>query len=427
MHINTQPLQASSMTGCIALFVASLLAVTCSAQHHNQHQKQNHNQNQVQFKNLNQNQNLNLDQSQLHNQIRSQTNNFNPLKQNSLTDFYPNPNQNSAVRQQSAPQLTDNSKFNSNSLKSSINYLHFRQPHADVHFAPLNQQATSQLQFVSKPANVPRQHQTRNLAELYSTPRQFQVQNANIEQALIAQHLANFEALSVASKFMAAPRDARLLASQPASINSLPVVSSEKLQVVESKVTQKKFSGGEQSGEQRSNENQMSASIDEHNVDQKENQNNDNNQNNDINPTTNNDQQDKSIEPRQRRRMFNRILKKAEWNHLFVELSKVFLRYFLDLALKDIINKQGGERASGDSSTSGRKKLDAQSELADVFKEFVKAAISNMWQIKSTHKTHSIHTNSQQQTNIERHFVCNSLQFELCIIIFECCDKVQIV
>lgn len=83
---------------------------------------------------------------------------------------------------------------------------------------------------------------------------------------------------------------------------------------------------------------------------------------------------DKTIEPRQRRRIFNRILKKAEWNHLFVELSKVFLRYFLDLALKDIIGKQSG---STDSTTS-RKKLDAQSELTDLLKDFVKTAISNI-------------------------------------------------
>jgi hypothetical protein len=83
------------------------------------------------------------------------------------------------------------------------------------------------------------------------------------------------------------------------------------------------------------------------------------------------------IEPRQRRRIFNRILKKAEWNHLFLELSKVFLRYFLDLALKDIIGKQSGSGAA-DSSTTGRKKLDAQSELTDMLKEFVKTAISNI-------------------------------------------------
>lgn len=94
---------------------------------------------------------------------------------------------------------------------------------------------------------------------------------------------------------------------------------------------------------------------------------------------------EKGVEPRQRRRMFNRILKKAEWNHLFVELSKVFLRYFLDLALKDIIGKQSGgaslssdSGSSSSSSTSGRKKLDAQSELTDLLKDFVKTAISNM-------------------------------------------------
>lgn len=88
------------------------------------------------------------------------------------------------------------------------------------------------------------------------------------------------------------------------------------------------------------------------------------------------------IEPRQRRRLFNRILKKAEWNHLFVELSKVLLRYFLDLALKDIIGKQSGAGSSAGSSsgteTTPRKKLDAQSELADLLKEFVKNAISNI-------------------------------------------------
>lgn len=88
------------------------------------------------------------------------------------------------------------------------------------------------------------------------------------------------------------------------------------------------------------------------------------------------------IEPRQRRRLFNRILKKAEWNHLFVELSKVFLRYFLDLALKDIIGKQSGSSVGGSGSssaeTTSRKKLDAQSELADLLKEFVKNAISNI-------------------------------------------------
>lgn len=86
---------------------------------------------------------------------------------------------------------------------------------------------------------------------------------------------------------------------------------------------------------------------------------------------------DKTIEPRQRRRLFNRILKKAEWNHLFVELSKVFLRYFLDLALKDIIGKQSGSVAS-ESTTTSRKKLDAQSELTDLLKDFVKTAISNI-------------------------------------------------
>lgn len=88
-------------------------------------------------------------------------------------------------------------------------------------------------------------------------------------------------------------------------------------------------------------------------------------------------------EPRHRRRLFNRILKKAEWNTLFMELSKVFLRYFLDLALKDIIGKQsgagvGGASSPADSSTTSRKKLDAQSELADLLKDFVKTAISNI-------------------------------------------------
>lgn len=81
---------------------------------------------------------------------------------------------------------------------------------------------------------------------------------------------------------------------------------------------------------------------------------------------------DKQIEPRQRRRIFNRILKKAEWNHLFVELSKVFVRYFLDLALKDIIGKQGGD------ATTSRKKLDAQTEITDLLRDVVKNAISNM-------------------------------------------------
>lgn len=85
---------------------------------------------------------------------------------------------------------------------------------------------------------------------------------------------------------------------------------------------------------------------------------------------------DKTIEPRQRRRLFNRILKKAEWNHLFVELSKVFLRYFLDLALKDIIGKQSGNLK--DDGTTSRKKLDPQSELADLLKDLVKTAISNI-------------------------------------------------
>lgn len=93
-------------------------------------------------------------------------------------------------------------------------------------------------------------------------------------------------------------------------------------------------------------------------------------------------QQVDKIEARQKRRMFNRILKKAEWNHLFVELSKVFLRYFLDLALKDIIGKQSGVGSGASSSTSdatsGRKKLDAQSELADLLRDFVKTAISNI-------------------------------------------------
>lgn len=99
------------------------------------------------------------------------------------------------------------------------------------------------------------------------------------------------------------------------------------------------------------------------------------NDNNNKNNNNNNELQvvDKAIEPRQKRRIFNRILKKAEWNHLFVELSKVFLRYFLDLALKDIIGKQSG----GDTTTS-RKKLDAQSELTDLLKDFVKTAISNI-------------------------------------------------
>jgi len=87
---------------------------------------------------------------------------------------------------------------------------------------------------------------------------------------------------------------------------------------------------------------------------------------------------DKNIEPRQRRRLFNRILKKAEWNHLFFELSKVFLRYFLDLALKDIIGKQSGGTSSSSGSESGRKKLDAQSELADLLRDSIKTAISNI-------------------------------------------------
>jgi len=87
---------------------------------------------------------------------------------------------------------------------------------------------------------------------------------------------------------------------------------------------------------------------------------------------------EKNVEPRQRRRIFNRILKKAEWNHLFVELSKVFLRYFLDLALKDIIGKQGGGGSGSGDTTTSRKKLDAQSELTDLLKDFVKNAISNI-------------------------------------------------
>lgn len=97
---------------------------------------------------------------------------------------------------------------------------------------------------------------------------------------------------------------------------------------------------------------------------------------------SNNNNVDRSVEPRQKRRLFNRILKKAEWNHLFLEVSKVFLRYFLDLALKDIIGKQSGGSSgtsSSSDSSSSRKKLDgAQSELADLFKDFVKTAISNI-------------------------------------------------
>ena len=90
---------------------------------------------------------------------------------------------------------------------------------------------------------------------------------------------------------------------------------------------------------------------------------------------------DRSIEPRQRRRLFARILKKAEWNHIFVEVSKVFLQHFLEMALKDIIGKQSGASstaAAGTDSTSGRKKLDVQSELADLLRDIIKNAISNI-------------------------------------------------
>lgn len=88
---------------------------------------------------------------------------------------------------------------------------------------------------------------------------------------------------------------------------------------------------------------------------------------------SNSNPNDKSIEPRQRRRIFNRILKKAEWNHLFMEVTKVCVRYFVDLGLKELIGKQ-----SGSDATTSRKKLDAQSEFADFAKEFLKVAILNI-------------------------------------------------
>lgn len=93
---------------------------------------------------------------------------------------------------------------------------------------------------------------------------------------------------------------------------------------------------------------------------------------------------ERSIEPRSpRRRVLTRIMKKAEWSHLLAELSKVFIRYFLDLALKDMMGKSSGDRASTDavptSATTGRKKLETHvSEFGDIFKEFVKTAIANM-------------------------------------------------
>lgn len=85
------------------------------------------------------------------------------------------------------------------------------------------------------------------------------------------------------------------------------------------------------------------------------------------------EQERQQVEPRTKHRMLRRILKKAEWNQLLVEISKVLVRYFLDLALKDIIGKQ-----SGDNGTTSRKKLDAQSEVAELLREFVKSAIANI-------------------------------------------------
>ena len=90
---------------------------------------------------------------------------------------------------------------------------------------------------------------------------------------------------------------------------------------------------------------------------------------------------ERSIEPRQNRRVLSRILQKAEWNNLFVKLSKVLLKHLLEMALKDIVGKQSGDAASDSGatdSTTGRKKFDTQSEVADLFKDFVKTAVSNL-------------------------------------------------
>lgn len=154
--------------------------------------------------------------------------------------------------------------------------------------------------------------------------------------------------------------------NQADSSNTSPVIARNTNQQV----------GSEQVNSKEQNDLPAKAQQDE----QANNNNGEDNMSNGTNKGPNQEQSshqqvvDKTIEPRQRRRIFNRILKKAEWNHLFVELSKVFLRYFLDLALKDIIGKQSG---STDTTTS-RKKLDAQSELTDLLKDFVKTAISNI-------------------------------------------------
>lgn len=80
------------------------------------------------------------------------------------------------------------------------------------------------------------------------------------------------------------------------------------------------------------------------------------------------------IQPRRGRKLFTRIMKKTEWNHLLVELSKVFLRYFLDLAVKDLLNRP----KAGDDSTTSRKKQDTQTEVVNLLKDVVKATLENI-------------------------------------------------
>ncbi|KAG9509342.1 hypothetical protein GZH46_02144, partial [Fragariocoptes setiger] len=129
-----------------------------------------------------------------------------------------------------------------------------------------------------------------------------------------------------------------------------------------------------------------------------------------------------NVEGRHRHRIFNRILKKADWNALFVELSKVFLRYFLDLVLNDMLGKSVSPLTNHliDGELNLKQKLQAHRSLL----------IGN-WQLQSTdangittlmtfgkHRHTHTHANDQAHRDLKTHIYTHShLRLSLCLLL----------
>ncbi|KAG9509173.1 Calcium-activated chloride channel regulator 3A-1, partial [Fragariocoptes setiger] len=79
---------------------------------------------------------------------------------------------------------------------------------------------------------------------------------------------------------------------------------------------------------------------------------------------------------RQSRAAVSRLLRKADWNTLFVKLAKVFLQYFLDLILNDMF---------GTTGSASRSFVSTDVDLKGSFREFL--PIQRIWSVQASQAT----------------------------------------